>query len=177
MEELFQYVCRELENRNVAYMVSGSVAMGAYTVARYTRDIDLVIELAENQMDSFADMFADSAKFYFHRPSVEEEVRRRGIFNVISQTSGFKIDFIVKKETPFQQSEFSRKRPGQIWDIDCWIISVEDLILAKLIWIQQLQSENQSKDIQNLLIDNPQLDAAYLRKWIADLKLNTFGLY
>ena len=174
---MFQYVCRELEIRKIDYMVSGSVAMGAYTVARYTRDIDVVIELAENQLDSFAAVFADPARFYFHRPSVEEEVRRRGIFNVISQTSGFKIDFIVKKETPFQQSEFSRRRPGQIWDIDCWLISVEDLILAKLIWIQQLYSENQSNDITNLLVDNPGLDHLYLKKWIVDLKLNTFGLY
>lgn len=177
MEELFQYVCRELESREIAYMVSGSVAMGAYTVARYTRDIDLVIELAENQLDSFADVFADPAKFYFHRPSAEEEVRRRGIFNVISQTSGFKIDFIIKKETPFQRSEFNRKRPGQIWNINCWIISVEDLILAKLIWIQELYSENQSNDIRNLLIDNPDLDRIYLKMWIDELKLNTFNLY
>lgn len=158
-------------------MVSGSVAMGAYTVARYTRDIDLVIELEENQLDSFATVFADPAKFYFHRPSVEEEVRRRGIFNVISQTSGFKIDFILKKEIPFQQSEFSRKRPGRIWNIDCWIISVEDLILAKLIWIQELYSENQATDIKNLLVDNPNLDHVYLKIWIVELKLNTFGLY
>ena len=177
MEELLRYVCRELESRGIAYMVSGSVAMGAYTVARFTRDIDLVIELSESQLDSFAELFADPAKFYFHRPSIDEEVRRRGIFNVISQTSGFKIDFIVKKETPFQQSEFSRKRPGQIWDSDCWIISVEDLIVAKLIWIQQLYSENQSNDIRNLLIDNPGIDHVYLKKWIAELRLNTFELY
>lgn len=38
MEELFHYVCRELEQRNIAYMVSGSVAMGAYSVSRLTRD-------------------------------------------------------------------------------------------------------------------------------------------
>jgi len=177
VEELFQYVCRELESREIAYMVSGSVAMGAYTVARYTRDIDLVIELTESQLDSFGAVFADPTKFYFRRPSAEEEVRRRGIFNVISQTSGFKIDFIVKKETPFPQSEFSRKRPGQIWNIDCWIISVEDLILAKLIWIQDLYSENQSNDIRNLLMDNPDLDRVYLNKWITELRLNTLGLY
>ena len=177
MEELFQYVCRELESRQIAYMVSGSVAMVAYTVARFMRNIDLVIELTEVQLDSFAGMFASPAEFYSHRPSVEEEVRRRGIFNVISQTLGFKIDFIVKKETPFQQFEFSRKRPGQIWDSNCWIISVEDLILAKLIWIQELYSENQSNDIQNLLMDNPDVDRASPGEWIAELRLNTFGLY
>ena len=77
-------MCRELESRQIAYMVSGSVAMVAYTVARFMRNIDLVIELTEVQLDSFAGMFASPAVFYFHRPSVEEEVRRRGIFNVIS---------------------------------------------------------------------------------------------
>ena len=70
MEELFQYVCRALEDRGVTYMISGSVAMGAYTVARYTRDIDVVVELTEQQLDSFASAFSDPTKFYFHRPSV-----------------------------------------------------------------------------------------------------------
>lgn len=98
------------------------------------------------------------------------------MFNVIDGKTGFKIDFIIKKETPFQQSEFSRRQRGNIWDIDCWIISIEDLILAKLIWIQELYSERQSEDIHNLLIDNLDLDSAYVQHWIKRLSLNTFGL-
>lgn len=176
MEELFQYVCGELERAEIDYMVSGSVAMGAYTVARYTRDIDVVIALSESQLNQFAAVFADSASFYFHRPSVEVEISRRGMFNVISQASGFKIDFILKKDTPFQQSEFDRRQRGAIWGIDCWIISVEDLILAKLIWIQDLFSENQANDIRNLLLDNPDLDTAYLQNWLLALALNTYQL-
>lgn len=60
--------------------------------------------------------------------------------------------------------------------IDCWLISVEDLILAKLLWIQDLYSERQAEDIRNLLIDNETVDRVYLLEWIADLSLNTFGL-
>ena len=174
MEELFRYVCQELESRNIAYMLSGSVAMGAYSVSRLTRDIDIVIELADWQIDSFSQIFAKD--FYFHRPSVEEEVQRRGMFNVIDDVTGFKIDFIVRKDTPFQQSEFSRRQKVMIWDIDCWLISLEDLILAKLIWIQDLFSERQSEDIRNLLIDNDNLDRSYLSEWVKALSLNTYNL-
>lgn len=94
-------------------MLSGSVAMGAYSVSRLTRDVDIVIELADWQLDSFAGIFASN--FYFHRASVEQEVRRAGMFNVIDHTSGFKVDFIVRKDTPFQRSEFNRRQKGMIW--------------------------------------------------------------
>lgn len=40
--ELFKEITTALDARNIPYMVSGSMAMLAYTVARTTRDIDIV---------------------------------------------------------------------------------------------------------------------------------------
>lgn len=171
--ELLKEIGTALDTRQIPYMVSGSLAMSAYTIPRMTRDIDIVIDLDFDNLESFLEIF--STDFYFHRPAIEAEVRRREMFNVIDHRSGYKIDFVVKKNSPFRKEEFQRKRRSVIFGFETWLVSVEDLILSKLIWIQQLQSERQMEDIQNLL-ENETLDLNYIRKWINELQLETFNL-
>jgi hypothetical protein len=56
-----------------------------------------------------------------------------------------------------------------------YVVSPEDLLISKLIWIQYFQSPLQMEDIKNLAeIDS--LDKDYISKWISTLKLNTFKL-
>ena len=56
-----------------------------------------------------------------------------------------------------------------------YVVSPEDLLISKLIWIQDLQSAIQMVDIRNLTeIDN--LDWVYISKWVNTLNLNTFNL-
>lgn len=56
-----------------------------------------------------------------------------------------------------------------------WLISIEDLILAKLSWIQELQSSQQMNDIRSL-VDNVEIDWTYIHHWVQELALNTFQL-
>ncbi|MCY7350332.1 MAG: nucleotidyl transferase AbiEii/AbiGii toxin family protein, partial [Cytophagaceae bacterium] len=174
MEELLRYVCTELEKRNIAYMLSGSMALALYVPSRTTRDIDLVIELTEEQVDDLAEIFAGD--YYFHRPSVEIEVRRRGMFNVLDGRSGGKIDFMVRNNTEYRRMEFSRRQRAEVWNTECWIVAPEDLILSKLIWIQELFSEVQARDIRNMLENCQELDWEYIKSWIKKLNLNTYSL-
>jgi hypothetical protein len=173
VKELLQYVCTQLEIHDIPYMLSGSVALSVYTIPRFTRDIDLVIELNIQDVETLTTIF--NKGFYFHRPSVEEEVRRKGFFNVIDETSGYKVDFVVRKQDPFRQMEFTRRRRDTVYGVEAWVVSVEDLILSKLIWIQDYQFSQQLVDIEQLVADNS-LDKDYLSHWTGQLKLNTFNL-
>ncbi len=176
MIELLQYVFAELEKREIAYLLSGSIALNSYTVPRFTRDIDVVIDLRTDNFAAFSEIFVN-LDCYFHRESAEQEILRGGMFNVIDWKSGYKIDFITKKNVPFHEAEFSRKQRKTILDVvDCWVISPEDLILAKLIWIQELFSQQQARDIQNLIQDHSGLDRQYIRDWVNRLTLNTYNL-
>jgi hypothetical protein len=173
VKELLNYVCSQLDQHQIPYMISGSVAMSVYTVPRFTRDIDLVVVLQEQDAAILEAIF--SKGFYFHRPSVDEEIRRRGFFNVIDDTSGYKIDFVIRKQEPFRYTEFARKRRDIVYGTEAWVVSVEDLVLSKLIWIQDYQSGQQKMDIEHLIADN-ELDMAYIQHWITQLNLKTFGL-
>lgn len=171
-----RFVCGALEQRGIDYMLSGSVALNAYSIPRYTRDIDIVIELRPENFPQFAQLFAERA-CYFHHESAKEEISRGGMFNVIDWESGMKIDFIVRKNDDFQRVEFGRRQRKRILpDVICWVISPEDLIIAKLLWIQQLFSQQQIDDIRNVIHDCPKLDKVYVNDWIKRLELNDFGL-
>ncbi|HEU5291520.1 MAG TPA: nucleotidyl transferase AbiEii/AbiGii toxin family protein [Cyclobacteriaceae bacterium] len=171
--QLLRSVTSSLESKGIPYMVSGSMAMIAYTVARTTRDIDMVIELNIESVDDFCELFKEH--FYLHKPSIEEEVRKRGMFNLIDERSGMKIDFIVKKNSPYRKHEFERKNITELFGHQVWVVSVEDLIISKLIWIQELQSGRQMEDIK-MLLANQTVDRVYIKKWINDLGLTTFDL-
>ena len=47
---LLQRVCKSLDENNIPYMISGSLALNIYSIPRMTRDIDIVVELFENRL-------------------------------------------------------------------------------------------------------------------------------
>jgi hypothetical protein len=171
---LLRTVCQTLEKLDIPYMVSGSLVLNIYAVSRMTRDIDIVIALKEIDITNFCAEFPNE-RYYCHRPSIEDSVKRQSMFNIIDGESGYKIDFIIQKNTKYRTHEFNRRQRNNSFGFDAWIVSVEDLILSKLIWIQELQSDRQLDDIKNLLSITT-VDREYIQEWIKELKLNTFNL-
>ena len=112
---------------------------------------------------------------HYDKNTIKEELKRKGMFNVIDHATGFKIDFIVRKETEYDNLAFQRKQRVKEFETELWVIDLNDLIIAKIIWIQQYQSERQIFDIENLLL-NPEKDLSYINKWCNALNLQTFNL-
>jgi hypothetical protein len=172
MIELFNKVAQQLEEKQIPYMLSGSLAMSYYTTSRMTKDIDIVIHLQAVDVEKFTTIFEN---FYVHKPTIVEEVERQGMFNVIDHLSGFKIDFILMKDTEYSKLAMSRRQSFDDIFGKVWVIAIEDLIIAKLNWIQTLFSERQAIDIESLL-QNPTIDHDYLQYWVKKLNINTFNL-
>ncbi len=137
-----------------------------------TRDIDIVIELTDNRVDEFTALFPDS---YFNKNTIKSEIKKQGMFNIIDNQTGFKIDFIIRKETEYFKQAFANRQKIKELNTDIWVISLNDLIIAKIIWIQDYQSEKQVMDIENLLI-NPGINKDYIKKWCDKMNLETFNL-
>jgi hypothetical protein len=173
ISDLLRRITEALESKNIPYMLSGSIAMNSYTVPRMTLNIDIVIELGEENLPAFLSLFDE--KYYINRDTVNIEVKRPGMFNIIDHDTGYKIDFIVRKNTIYRKHEFERRKKMKIGGIDVWIVSPEDLIISKIIWIQELTSEKQMHDIKNLLA-TPGIEMEYFVHWCRELKLNTYKL-
>ncbi len=171
--KLLDKVVFGLNDKGIKYMLSGSVALNAYTVPRMTLDIDFVIELLPGNNADFLEIFKKG--YYVDADTVREETRRKGMFNIIDHETGFKIDFIVRKSSEFRELEFARRRKMKIGNIETWIVSPEDLIISKIEWIQLYQSPKQIEDIKKLLEYTP-LNVAYVNEWCKKLRLKTFKL-
>ncbi|MBI4648698.1 MAG: hypothetical protein HY738_19465 [Bacteroidia bacterium] len=171
--ELLRRITKLLEINHIQYMLSGGLALNAYTVPRMSLDIDFIIELHKANINKFLEIFKHG--YYINSDVVMDELKRRGMFNVIDHLTGFKIDFIILKDSEYRRLEFARRRRERIADFEVWIVSPEDLIVSKIFWIQSLYSDRQINDIKNLLTV-PDLDKEYIKNWCGRLKLNTFEL-
>ncbi|HMQ02371.1 MAG TPA: hypothetical protein PKD26_00445 [Pyrinomonadaceae bacterium] len=152
----------------IEYMVTGSFAMSAYGEIRLTRDIDIVVQLSENQVPAIVKSFG--GHFYVSETSVRRAIVRRSMFNMIKQPFGEKIDCIVQKDTEFARTSFGRRRLAKVLDVEFWITTKEDLIIAKLQWSRDSHSELQIRDIANLT--STEYDSEYLMSWIDRLDLS-----
>ena len=97
------------------------------------------------------------------------------MFNIIHYDAVVKIDFIVRKDTPYRATEFARRKRVKIGIFDVWIVKPEDLVLSKLEWAKASRSEIQIQDIKNLLDSlHGQIDMEYLRYWAEELAVDAF---
>jgi hypothetical protein len=154
-------------------MLSGSIAMGLYVVPRATKDIDFVVQLQPQDIDSIANYFHGA--YYCSRDAVADAVNRQSLFNIIDHRSGYKADFVILKNTEYRLTEFERQQKMDFYGTMVNVVSPEDLLISKLIWIQGLQSTVQMEDIKNLAA-LAGLQQDYINFWITKLNLNTFGL-
>ncbi len=167
--EVLKIVAERLEKAGISYMISGSVAANYYTIPRMTRDIDVVIELEQGDVEAFVGLF--ESDFYLSREVIKNEVSRRGMFNLIHNRHVIKIDFIIRKSSAYQQSAFSRRKQVLIEQCPMWFVTAEDLVISKLLWAKDSHSEIQLKDVANLMQTVDNLDLKYVDGWIRELDL------
>ncbi|MDD3880300.1 MAG: hypothetical protein PHP26_10010, partial [Syntrophomonas sp.] len=94
--QILKLVITKLEELNIPYMLSGSLAGSFYAQPRMTRDIDIVIELAAEQIAKITEIF--SGDFYIDEDDVNEAVRLQSMFNIIHYQAIVKIDFIIRQD-------------------------------------------------------------------------------
>lgn len=156
---------RRIETLDIAYMLTGSMAMMRYTVFRQTADVDIIIELSEKDKTQFIGVLKPD--YYVPHQAVSRAIEANRMFNVIHQETAFKVDCVLKKTTDFQNSAFERREKTDYYGAEIWVIGKEDLILSKLWWAKDSRSEMQVRDIKNLM--RAGFDDVYTEKWIDEL--------
>ena len=162
-------VSDRLSARGLPFMLTGSFALAYYATPRMTRDLDIVVALNERDVDALVTTFASD--FYIDADAARIAVLSERMFNLMHLESGVKVDLIVRKSSEFRQVEFARRQPVAIAGIRTWIVTCEDLILSKLVWALESNSELQRRDIHQLLAEAIDLD--YIRKWAPQLGVTT----
>jgi hypothetical protein len=170
--ELLQKIIEVFEKLSISYLVTGSVASMAYGEPRLTNDIDIVADIHLFHIPGLIAAFPNE-DYYIDAEMIKDAIHQVGQFNIIHPSSGLKVDVILKRDIPFDQSRFRRIRkiyPG-LYPAD--FASPEDVIIKKMEYYKLGGSEKHLRDIAGIFkISGEAIDSEYISRWAADLDLN-----
>ena len=169
-------VTRLLEELGVPHYVGGSFASSAHGVARASLDVDVVADLAPQQVQAFVSGLQGA--YYVDEARVRAAVEFRRSFNLIHLATMFKIDVFMTRGRAFDRESLGRAR-REAFSADpkaprVLVASAEDTVLAKLEWFRKggEVSERQWADVVGVLkLGGPNLDVGYLRRWAGALRV------
>jgi hypothetical protein len=172
--DLFLLFARPLNRASIRYVVTGSVAAIFYGEPRLTHDVDLVVLLNATDIQKLLAAFPPSQ---FYLPPLEtiltETAREhRGHFNFIHNQTGFKADMYPTGRDEANAWAFRARRPVEFEGETIMLAPPEYVILRKLEYYREGQSEKHLRDIRGMLsVSGEQLDRAELVAWIGRLGL------
>ncbi len=170
--EFLKTVIGVLNAQGIDYMIVGSIASASFGEARFTNDIDIVVDLDESKAARLCAAFPPG-EFYVSIQAAQEAVRARRQFNVIHPASGNKVDFMIARLDPWGRMQLARRQQRHILP-DClaYAASPEDIILAKMIYYSEGKSEKHPRDICGILkISGDEVDREYIADWADRLGL------
>jgi predicted nucleotidyltransferase len=173
LSDTLREIVRRLEALGIEYMVVGSIAALAYGHSRSTQDFDVVIEVLPGKLRAFVRSLPEQ-RFYVAEEAAMQALEHESLFNVIDMTTGWKVDLIPRKRRSFSQTEFARRTRIDVMGAPMFVVTVEDLIVAKLEWAKAGGgSQRQLEDVRALLgLAGRKLDRAHVEHWVEALGLD-----
>lgn len=161
-----------MDRLRIPYMVTGSFASSAHGRARATEDIDIVVAPTAEQLHAMLAEFPKD-RYYTDEDAAMEALREHSQFNIIDLESAWKADLIVRKDREFSRAEFDRRTPYIVGGRRVYVATAEDVLIAKLEWVQMGESDRQIEDAAGIIqSQDAELDIAYIQHWVRDLGLD-----
>ena len=170
--DLLKHLVNAFESLGIRYLVTGSIASIFYGEPRFTNDIDVVVEIKEHHIQGLLKLFPCD-EFYISEDAIRDAIKHNHQFNIIHPSSGLKIDVIISKKEPFDNSRFERiKRIFPIEDTQANFASPEDVIIMKMRYYKEGESEKHLRDITSMLkISDNIIDRKYIEEWVEKFDL------
>ena len=164
--EILQLAARELENLGIPWMLVGSFATSAWGEARFTQDIDIVVDLNPDQVLSLCAAFPQD-EFYVSEIAAREAIRTRKQFNVIHPASGNKIDFMIARGDEWGQKQLERRVTEELLPgVKVQISSPEDVVISKMRYYKEGGSDKHLRDCAGVLVvQRDRIDRNYIVHW------------
>lgn len=166
-----------LEQLQIPYMVTGSVASIVYGEPRLTHDIDIVVALRQDDIDKLQHAFTMDAYYCPPQEVLVVEVQRetRAHFNIIHHATGFKADCYIAGRDPLHHWGMQHRRRIELNEQQAlWLAPPEYVIIRKLQYFQEGESAKHIEDCAKMLATvGLQFDTGFLDHTIQQLGLRT----
>ncbi len=170
-QELLVDCLARLNQIDVAYMLTDSMASNYWGVPRSTHDLDFVVRFQRSDVPVLVAAF--QTDYFLQEGSVRAAFAPPFQFNAIDTRSALKIDFWLLREDPFEQEMFARRISATLFGTPAWLATAEDMVLHKLYWHSLTPSDRQLHDAAGVVaVQGGLLDVPYLRRWAERLSLS-----
>lgn len=153
LKAFFAYVVDVLERIGIPYMVVGGFAAIFYGEPRLTLDVDVVADIRLQHIKPLLEAFP-MPQYYASEDAIRDALARRYPFNIIQPSTGAKVDIVPLPQDLFTRLAFQRRQrlefdaQGRSADF----ITMEDIVLAKLIAHRETGSEKHLRDARGILL-------------------------
>ena len=159
LPEEYLVFLQPLSTGAIRYMVTGSVAAIIYGEPRFTYDIDLVMELASEDIPRLIALFSPEEFYCPPAESIATEIARQshGHFNIIHHATGFKADIYPAGSDPLHKWAMARCSKITIDQCEVCLAPPEYVIIRKLQYYEEGRSEKHLRDIKRMVQLAPDL--------------------
>ncbi len=176
-QDFLTMILTVLKNTKIDYMIGGAVAVWGWGEPRSTQDIDIVIHLKVDQINTLSEELKKVDILLPPDIIFENLHDTRGDLpiNAIHGFSGYKAEmFLVRENDHLRQTAFSRRvkidfgeEVGKVF-----IHSAEDIIIYKLLYYSLSQQTKHIRDIGSIIkTQGEKLDHSYIEKWAKEKEL------
>jgi hypothetical protein len=165
-----------LEDMDVPYEISGSIASSIHGVPRSSIDADLLAALDAPRVGRLARILKD--RYYLSEARMEDAVRRGASFNLIHLDTMLKVDVFVARSDRYENESLGRRVRHSLGEepfrLEVFVASAEDIVLHKLRWFRKggEVSNQQWLDVAGVLkVQAGRLDRAYMERWAKELQV------
>lgn len=157
---------------NIPYYVTGGVAAITYGEPRTTRDLDVVISVPCDALTPLVKALEEAG---FYVPGVEDAATGRMRTLQVTQIATIsRADLVLADNNNYERLKFQRRKLIPLPNgLEVYLVSPEDIVVNKLRWGQQSQSEKQWRDVLGVLkTQQEHLDYEYMHHWAAEFGLS-----
>lgn len=166
---LLEKISKALTANDLEYIVIGGQAVLIYGAARFTDDIDILLNSDISKLDILNDLIKKSG---LKKLQDDDFIRKTYVIPLLDEESKMRID-IIFSFTDFEKNAIARAETRTVNNVNVKFASIEDVIIMKLFAGRAIDME----DVKKLLRMNQDTDQNYILKWLKkfdedpDLKL------
>ncbi len=157
-QEIIVKFLQILNKTQIQYMIIGGLAVIKWGRPRTTQDIDIIILINDKAIDQFTTVLT-SAGYQINPSELRQAITEKSHITIFIPNEILRVD-MKGLYSQLDYKSFNNKIKISIFDVETWIETPEDLIIAKLVY-------NSYQDIEDaasvLLRQFGKLDIKYLK--------------